>query len=123
MSLKGILHSFMYKDRVTVYRHQKVISDDGTDDYEKTLAIVYEDISCKLSQYEKELPAHTSERAMEVSINLRLCCDPELDIRPNDILKVSHQGQLFTLHAGQKFAYPTHQEISVRRRKEAGNGD
>ena len=123
MSLKGILHSFMYKDRVTVLRGQKVLAEDGSDDYGEEFATVYEDLPCKLSQYNKELSSHVNERAMEMSLDLRLCCDPEHDIRPNDILKVSHQGQIFTLHAGQRFAYPTHQEISVRRRKEAGNGD
>ena len=123
MSLRGILHRVMYKDRAAVYRAQKILTDDGSDDYAEDFAAVYEDIPCKLSQYGKELPAHIEDRAMLQSIDLRLCCDPEYDIRANDIVKVSHRGQSFTLHAGQRFAYPTHQEISVRRSKEAGDGD
>ena len=123
MNLKGILHSVMYRDTVTVHRAEKVLADDGTDDYAEEFAVIYANIPCKLSQYNMELAANVSERAMELSLNLRLCCDPDYDIRPNDILKVNHQGQVFTLCAGQKFAYPTHQEISARRKKEAGDGD
>lgn len=123
MSLRGILHQMMYKDRATVRRAQKIKAPDGSDDFSKEYAIVYEDIPCKLSQYGKDMPGHIEDRAMVLSIDLRLCCDPEYDIRPNDVVKVSHQGQTFTLHAGQRFAYPTHQEISVRRGKEAGHGD
>ena len=122
MSLRGILHRVMYKDKATVYRAQKVLADDGSDDYEEEFAVIYEDIPCKLSQYNKELPAHIEDRAMILSLNLRLCCDPEYDIRPNDRVKVLHRGMMFTLVAGQPFPYPTHQEISVRRGKEAGNG-
>lgn len=123
MSLRGILHQLMYKDRATVLRAQKVLADDGSDDYAENFAVIMEDVPCKLSQYGKEPPAHIEDRAIVMFIDLRLCCDPEYDIRPNDIVKVQHQGQLFTLHAGQRFAYPTHQEISMRRGKEAGDGD
>ena len=123
MSLRGILHKVMYKDRASVFRAQKVLADDGSDDYAEEFAAVYEEIPCKLSQYGKEMPAHIGDRAMVQSMDLRLCCDPEYDIRPNDVVKISHQGQLFTLHAGQRFSYPTHQEISMRRKWEAGNGD
>lgn len=123
MSMRGILHRLMYNDRATIYRAQKSMADDGSDDYAEEFLPVYEDLPCKLSQYSKELTAHQGERAMTASINLRLCCDPEIDIHKNDIVKVMHQGQLYTLYAGTRFPYPTHQEISVRRNKEAGNGD
>lgn len=123
MSLRGLLHSIMYKDRVTVYRAQKITADDGSDDYNDEFLPVYEELPCKLSQYGKALSAHVESRAMVESIDLRICCDPEIEIHENDILKVSHQGQVFTLYAGKRFAYPTHQEISVRRNKEAEDGD
>ena len=123
MKLRGILHALMYKDKATVLRAIKTLADDGSDDYEEEYAAVYEDIPCKLSQYGKELPAHIEERAMVMSADLRLCCDPETDIAADDVVKVNHQGQVFTLYAGQAFDYPTHKEISLRRRKEAGNGD
>ena len=113
----------MYKDRATVRSAQKILAEDGSDDYDEDYVVVYEKIPCKLSQYGKEMPAHIEDRAMILGVDLRLCCDPEYDIRPNDVLEVSHRGQLFTLHTGQRFAYPTHQEISVRRKKEAGHGD
>lgn len=123
MSLKGILHQVMYKDKATVYRAQKVLAEDGSDDYDEEFAVVYEDIPCKLSQYESELPTRAEDRAFTLSLDLRLCCDPEYEIRMNDIVKIQHRGQQFTLRAGQRFAYPTHQEISVRRTKEAEHGD
>lgn len=125
MSLRGILHQVMYKDKATVYRAQKALADDGSDDYFEEFAPVLTDIPCKLSQYNQNgLPTHVEDRAITLSVDLRLCCDPEYEIRQNDIVKVQHRGQQFTLHAGQRFTYPTHQEISMRRsNKEAGHGD
>lgn len=120
MSLRGILHQVMYKDKATVYRAQKVLAEDGSDDYADEFAEVLSNIPCKLSQYNQNgLPTHVEDRAITLSIDLRLCCDPEHDIRMNDIVEVLHRGQKFTLRAGQRFAYPTHQEISMRRKKEA----
>ena len=121
MRLKGILHKVMYKDRADIYRHRRTIRDTGAASSEPSL--VYEGIPCKLSQYGKDILSHIEDRAAILSEDLRLCCDPGYVIRPNDVVKVIHQGQRFTLHAGQRFAYPTHQEISLRRRKEAGNGE
>ena len=121
MNLKRILHKIMYKDRATVYRHQRTVRENGAATSEPVL--VYENVPCKLSQYGKDIASHIEDRAAILSEDLRLCCDHDYVIRPNDVVQVSHQGQRFTLHAGQRFAYPTHQEISLRRRKEAGNGD
>ena len=51
MNLKSILHRLLYKDKVTVYRLQRVRAEDGSDDYEEMEAQVAMDIPCKLSQY------------------------------------------------------------------------
>lgn len=119
MSLKGILHKAMYKDRADIYRHVKEKRESG----KSGVSQVYEGIPCKLSQYGKALPFHLEDMAVKTSLDLRLCCDPSYSIRPGDVVKVRHQGQLFTLYAGTRFAYPTHQEISLRRNKEVGHGD
>ena len=119
MRLKKILHALMYKDRAATYRYTKSKRASGA--APSKLEPVLEDIPCKLSQYGKDMPAHIEDRAMVITEDLRLCCDPEIEILPNDVVKVLHQGQTFTLHAGQCFKYPTHQEISLRRRKEAGD--
>lgn len=121
MSMKGILQHLMYKDTATVYRLVEGQADDGSDDYTDEEQEIYKDLPCKLSQYGKDLLASKTERAVSVTIDLRLTCAPDVDIREADRLVVSHQGQTFELYAGTRFAYPTHQEISVRRSREAKN--
>lgn len=125
MSLKGLLANIMYKDKATVYRVQTERSSTGFDDDVSAEVPVYQDIPCKLSQYGKDLMALPTSTAMEVSIELRLCCAPDILIQENDRLVITtRQGQTFELYAGVRFAYPTHQEISVRRQREvAQNGN
>lgn len=119
--LENILQSVMYHDRVSIYRLVRGEAADGSDDYEDAEALVAKDVPCKLSQYGKELLASKTERALSVKIDLRLCCARDVDIREGDRVVVSHQGQVFELFAGTRFAYPTHAEVSVRRSGEVGN--
>lgn len=119
MSLKGILGQLMYKDTMTVYRVSRVQADDGSDDYEESETPVLHDVPCKLSQYGKDLLMAKTTQAATVQIDLRVCCAPDVDIREQDRLVIKHQGQTFELFAGTRFAYPTHQEISVRSVREA----
>ncbi|WP_303164473.1 hypothetical protein [Mitsuokella multacida] len=109
----------MYKDTMTVYRVSRVQADDGSDDYEESETPVLRDVPCKLSQYSKDLLMAKTAQAATVHIDLRVCCAPDVDIREQDRLVVKHQGQTFELFAGTRFAYPTHQEISVRTVREA----
>jgi len=119
MQLRKILHSVMYKDKCSVYR--AVLTAVGkTDDYTEEYQAIYENIPCKLSQYGKTLYAHRDDISQKLTDDLRLTFDPEFDIRPNDFLKIQHGGQLWQLWAGEKFDYPTHSELSCRRRKESG---
>ena len=115
--LKGLLGQFMYLDKLTVIRQTGCTDDDGADDYE--LKEIYKDIPCKLSQYGKEIESHQEDRAYVIKTDLRVCISPEYVILSNDVMKVTHQGQIFTMNAAQAFVYPTHQEISVRRKDEA----
>lgn len=113
------LSRLMYKDTMTVYRVSRVQADDGSDDYEESETPVLSDAPCKLSQYRKDLLMAKTAQAATVHIDLRVCCAPDIDIREQDRLVVKHQGQTFELFAGTRFAYPTHQEISVRAVREA----
>lgn len=122
MSLKGILRRMMYHDRADVYRLRQVQAADGSDDYAEEEMPVYERLACKLSQYGKDLTTSKTERAVSVLIDLRLCCDPALDIRANDRVVVFRHGKRMEFVAGISFPYPTHQEIALRRRGEVGNG-
>ena len=117
--LKSLLHQHMYHDTATVLRGVKV-QIGKTDDFDVEWQTIYADIPCKLSQYGKQLSAHRDDRAQHLTTDLRLACDPDIEIRPNDFVRVAHQGQVWELVAGEEFNYPTHKEISVRRRKEAG---
>lgn len=119
MNYRGILKRLMYKDRADVHRSTRTKIGES-DDYTSDFVRVYEGIPCKLSQYGKELSAHRDDVSQKVTLDLRICYDPAYDIRENDVVEVTHNGQLFKLTAGTAFAYPTHVEQSVRRRKEAG---
>ena len=118
-SMKRALARLMYKDTMTVYRVSRVQADDGSDDYEESETPVLSDVPSKLSQYGKDLLMAKTAQAATVHIDLRVCCAPDIDIREQDHLMVKHQGQTFNLFAGTRFAYPTHQEISVRSVREA----
>lgn len=115
--LRGLLLAIMYKDVATIYRSVDVKEDTGASDYE--FQAIYENLPCKLSQYGKELSAHRDDRAQHITQDLRLTCDPEIEIQENDVVDVLHEGEIFKLIAGTSFNYPTHKEISMRRRKEA----
>ena len=119
---KSYLRRMMYHDRADVYRLRAVKAEDGSDDYAEEETHVYEGIPCKLSQYGKELTTTKTERAASVFIDLRLCCDPVVDIRANDRIVVLREGRRMEFVAGISFPYPTHQEIALRRRGEVGNG-
>lgn len=119
---KAYLRRMMYHDRADVYRLRAVKAEDGSDDYAEEEIPVYEGIPCKLSQYGKELTTTKTERAASVFIDLRLCCDPVVDIRANDRIVVLREGRRMEFVAGISFPYPTHQEIALRRRGEVGNG-
>lgn len=122
MNLKGILRRMMYHDRADVYRLRQIQASDGSDDYVEEETPVYEGIPGKLSQYGKSLTTDKTERATNVFIDLRLCCDPAVDIRANDRVVVLREGKRMEFVAGISFPYPTHQEIVLRRRGEVGNG-
>ena len=115
MNLRGLLYKYIYKDTAEIYR--AVAVSDVVDDFE--LKKVGE-CAGKLSQYGHELATHRDDVSQKITNDLRWCCDSDIDIRPNDYLKINHEGQSFELFAGEKFSYPTHCEISCRRRKEAG---
>ena len=114
--LQNLLAQMMYKDTATVSR---LVADASSvvDDYAPS--IVYSDIPCKLSQYGKELEQHQEARAYVLTTDLRLCLSPEYTIKPNDWVEVTHQGQVFKMHAGQAFVYPTHQEVPLRKKSDA----
>ena len=122
MNLKGVLRRMMYHDRADVYRLRQVEAADGSDDYAEEEMPVYEKLPCKLSQYGKSLTTDKTERATNVFIDLRLCCDPAVDIRANDRVVVLREGRPMEFVAGVSFPYPTHQEIVLRRKGEVGNG-
>ena len=119
MNLRNILHKFMYNARADVYRAR--LSKVGrTDDYVSEFELVYSDIPCKLSQYGKQLSAHRDDVSQKLTTDLRLTFDPEYQILPNDVIQIRQEGQEFKLFAGEQFSYETHAELSVRRRREAG---
>ena len=116
--LKRLLAHFMYKDRANVYR--AVTNKTGWKSAnDRAFETIYENIPCHLAQYGKELSAHRDDRAQIITEDLRLDCDPDIEILENDVIEVHRRNEVFTLIAGTVFKYDTHVELSVRRRKEA----
>lgn len=115
--LQGLLHKIMYNDVATISRSVEV-KEEGTGASDYAFQAVYENLPCKLSQYGKELSAHRDDRAQHITLDLRLTCDPDIEIQENDVVDVVHEGETFKLIAGTSFNYPTHKEISLRRRRE-----
>lgn len=115
--LRGLLKKFMYRDTAQIYRQVRV-TENYVDDFEQQL--VGAEIACHLAQYGKQLYAHRDDVSQKLTADLRLDCAPDVDIRTNDYVVVEHEGDEWHLIAGEVFRYPTHLEVSVRRRKEAG---
>ena len=114
--LQSYLHKWMYKDRAVIKRSEVMI-DAETGESEYQLLTIYDQVPCKLSQY-KELAGHRDDRAGIITLDLRLTCDPEYRIEEGDIVEIYHCGEFQRLIAGTSFDYPTHKEISLRRRRE-----
>lgn len=117
---QSLLSTFMYKDRLAVYRLQKEVADDFSDDYEEKPYIVYKDIPCKLSKHTRSITQEQTARVTSYKLEFTLFLDPDKDIRENDILEIKHQGQIFKLRAGTSFKYSEHQEVNVFDSKEMG---
>ena len=115
---KKLLNQFVYKDRANVYR--AITNKTGWKSAnDRAFETIYQNIPCHLAQYSHELSAHRDDRAQNITEDLRLDCDPDIEILENDVVEVQRGRQIFKLVAGTAFNYPTHKEISLRRRKEA----
>lgn len=111
---KRILQERMYRDTMTVARQMPITDDEGADGYE--MQDVYTDVPCHLGQYNTSLKGERTDRAYELTTELRVDCDPDYDIRPADVLTVTTEvGEVLVLNAARTMKYVTHQEINVRK--------
>lgn len=115
--LKDCLNKFMYHDKVNVYRQCSIIDDEGADDY--SIKEIYSQIPCKLSQDGKAFTAQNTDRQVDIIIDLKLFLSSQYDILPNDVLKISRNGQEILLNVVKSFKYKLHQEVTVKRKDEA----
>lgn len=115
--LSNLLNMYMYQDKVNIFRQISAVDEQGADDY--IVREIYTDIPCKLSQDSKSFVSATTDRQIDIIIELKLFLDPKYEILPNDILKVLHNGQEFLLNVVKSFKYKSHQEVMVKRKDEA----
>nr|DAL51171.1 MAG TPA_asm: head closure knob [Caudoviricetes sp.] len=115
--LNSLLNKFMYHDKVNVYRQCSIIDDEGADDY--SIKEIYSQIPCKLSQDGKAFTAQNTDRQVDIIIDLKLFLSSQYDILPNDVLKISRNGQEILLNVVKSFKYKSHQEVTVKRKDEA----
>lgn len=114
-----LLADIMYKDTCTISRQMATTDDIGADVYE--LTAVYSDVPCRLGQTGQSASTNGTETdsTFTLSDRLRLCLSPEYDVKPNDIISISHEGQSFIMRADTPFKYMTHQEIKLLKDGEA----
>ena len=115
--LNNLLSRYMYHDNVTVCRQTNTIDDEGADDY--AVQEIYSDIPCKLYQSGKPFTVQNTDRQVDIITDLKLFLPPQYDVLPNDILKISRNGQEFLLNVVKSFKYKSHQEVTVKRNDEA----
>ncbi|QIB60222.1 hypothetical protein GXM21_07395 [Megamonas funiformis] len=115
--LNNLLSKYMYHDNVTVCRQTNTIDDEGADDY--AVQEIYSDIPCKLYQSGKPFTVQNTDRQVDIITDLKLFLPPQYDVLPNDILKISRNGQEFLLNVVKSFKYKSHQEVTVKRNDEA----
>lgn len=91
-----------------------ITDDEGADGYE--MQDVYTDVPCHLGQYNNRIAGERTDRAYELTTELRVDCDPQYEILPADVLTVTTEaGQVLVLNAARSVKYVTHQEINVRK--------
>lgn len=115
--LNNLLSKYMYHDNVTVCRQTNTIDDEDADDY--AVQEIYSDILCKLYQSGKPFTVQNTDRQVDIITDLKLFLPPQYDVLPNDILKISRNGQEFLLNVVKSFKYKSHQEVTVKRKDEA----
>lgn len=81
----------MYHDKVTVCRQINTIDEEGADDY--AVRKLTEIFLANYIRAANRLPYQNTDRQVGVTTDLKLFLPPQYDILPNDILKISHNGQ------------------------------
>lgn len=106
----------LYTDRATVNRYEQEKLPSG-----ETRLVpreIYADQPCRISQ--KAMGANQQTEAQnDIAYETKLFIAPGLEIRQGDEITVSRAGVVREYTAGEPFLYPTHQEISLQRRKRA----
>ncbi|NJE28216.1 hypothetical protein E0L01_05470 [Megamonas funiformis] len=117
-SLQKYLDALMYKDKVTIKRSQIVLLEDGSDKY--NLTEIYVDIPCKLSQNNRSILSDKNDRATSISEDYILTLSPNYELKPNDVAIITtNLNQKLILDIIKPFKYPTHMEVSVRKKSDA----
>lgn len=114
--IKEMLKYRMYDDTMIVIRQMPIIDEDGADTY--SLDIVGESDFCHLSQSQKS-SLNITDSIAKYEQNMKVFTTPDIEILPNDILEVEHEGQKYKLRASLPFKYSTHQEIPVKLESDA----
>lgn len=115
-SLQMLNQRLLYADRMTISRQAPVRDEYGGDAYEKW--DLQADVPCRLSQ-KRQSELAVTEGTAPYEQRLKVFVGPEIDVMANDVLTVTHEGQVYVLRAGLPFRYPTHQEIPVTLEEDA----
>ena len=108
----------LYEDLATISRHVKAKKLSGETKLERQ--VVYNDVPCRLSQ--KALSAgYQTEAANEIAYETKLFIQPELEIKPGDIVAINRLrlGPMSEYTAGESFLYGSHQEVILTQEAKA----
>lgn len=109
--------AFMYDKTFAIERNVITVKPNGAE-YEE-LQTVLENEPCRLSYpYNKSNGAMAE--ALVIDYDVKLFTDPEIDIRPGDVIAVSdaERTESFIL-ADEPYKYASHQEVTLKRRGRA----
>jgi len=104
-----------YDDRVTVYRAFKDTLQNGESVFKTKLdgAKIYENVECALSTQTGGAVAQTKSTATTPT-SFSLFTRPEIDIKPNDYLVISHCGKCIEAVAGFSENMVSHNNIPIK---------
>lgn len=103
-----------YEDKVTVYRSCKMELPNKETVFLKDLEgqVIYQEIECALSSHTGgEL--NQSSTVAEAPVKYSLFVRPEIDIKPNDYLVISHQRRKTVAIAGRAEVLSSHCNVPL----------
>lgn len=113
----GKLLTSTYTDRLSINRYTEIENVDGTIGMGLPETPVYSDVQCRISFKNSDNPESNKDDSNPIYMQIKIFCNPEVDIKKGDILvaeKIGDDGSVLATYKGianLPFKYVTHQEV------------